>query len=196
MPNLLVWLVFGCCAQSWTFVFKRVDAVFMTFLTASVSLAGFQDIERVTTLTFSFKGFVMTPLGILTFLGTNATPWAHPTNEIWALTERASCTIRGEKLFFLHAAMMASKYVGVIDRGHITKSSFTRSVSDIAFFSLKWWSLGTATTNWSCINAFEDINGNRFMAIVKKVTTDGKLALLQNDDKIHHYEVEEIKMLF
>jgi BirA family biotin operon repressor/biotin-[acetyl-CoA-carboxylase] ligase len=44
--------------------------------------------------------------------------------------------------------------------------------------------------------AFEDINGNRFMAIVKKVTTDGKLALLQNDDKIHHYEVKEIKMLF
>jgi hypothetical protein len=34
------------------------------------------------------------------------------------------------------------------------------------------------------------------MAIVKKVTTDGKLALLQNDDKIHHYEVKEIKMLF
>jgi len=59
---------------------------------------------------------------------------------------------------------------------------------------------------WICYNsflfkrakdvAFEDINGNRFMAIVKKVTTDGKLALLQNDDKIHHYEVKEIKMLF
>jgi BirA family transcriptional regulator, biotin operon repressor / biotin---[acetyl-CoA-carboxylase] ligase len=44
--------------------------------------------------------------------------------------------------------------------------------------------------------AFEDKNGKRFMAIVKKVTTDGKLALLQNDDKIHHYEVKEIKMLF
>lgn len=44
--------------------------------------------------------------------------------------------------------------------------------------------------------AFEDNNGNRFMAIVKKVTTDGKLALLQNDDKMHQYEVKEIKMLF
>ena len=44
--------------------------------------------------------------------------------------------------------------------------------------------------------AFEDKNGKRFMAIVKKVTTDGKLALLQNDDKIHHYKVKEVKMLY
>ena len=44
--------------------------------------------------------------------------------------------------------------------------------------------------------AFEDKSGKRFMAIVKKVTTDGKLALLQSDDKIHQYEVKEIKMLF
>jgi BirA family biotin operon repressor/biotin-[acetyl-CoA-carboxylase] ligase len=44
--------------------------------------------------------------------------------------------------------------------------------------------------------AFEDKEGNRFMAIVKKITRDGKLALLQNDDKIHNYEVKELKMLF
>jgi BirA family biotin operon repressor/biotin-[acetyl-CoA-carboxylase] ligase len=44
--------------------------------------------------------------------------------------------------------------------------------------------------------AFEDKSGKRFMAIVKKITTDGKLTLLQNDDKIHQYEVKEIKMLF
>jgi BirA family biotin operon repressor/biotin-[acetyl-CoA-carboxylase] ligase len=43
--------------------------------------------------------------------------------------------------------------------------------------------------------AFEGKDGKRFMAIVKKVTNDGKLALLQNDDKIHHYEVKEIKTL-
>jgi BirA family biotin operon repressor/biotin-[acetyl-CoA-carboxylase] ligase len=43
---------------------------------------------------------------------------------------------------------------------------------------------------------FENKHGKRFMGIIKNVTRDGKLALLQNDDKIYHYEVKEIQMLF
>jgi len=43
--------------------------------------------------------------------------------------------------------------------------------------------------------AFENKEGQRFMGIIKKVTPEGKLALLQDDDLIHYYEVKEIKML-
>ena len=45
-------------------------------------------------------------------------------------------------------------------------------------------------------SAFEDKMGNRFMGIIKKVTNDGKLEVLLEDDSIAHYEVKEIKMLF
>jgi BirA family biotin operon repressor/biotin-[acetyl-CoA-carboxylase] ligase len=48
--------------------------------------------------------------------------------------------------------------------------------------------------NYPC--PFEDKNGKRFMGIIKSVTHDGRLALLQDDDIIHYYEVKEIKMLF
>ncbi|WP_333600277.1 biotin--[acetyl-CoA-carboxylase] ligase [Flavobacterium sp.] len=44
--------------------------------------------------------------------------------------------------------------------------------------------------------AFEDSIGNRFMGIIESVTRDGKLALLQEDDLLHHYEVKAIKMLY
>jgi len=44
--------------------------------------------------------------------------------------------------------------------------------------------------------AFEDSNGHRFMGIIESVTRDGKLALLQEDDLLHHYEVKAIKMLY
>ena len=43
--------------------------------------------------------------------------------------------------------------------------------------------------------AFEDKMGNRFMGIIKKVTRDGKLEMLLEDDSITHFEVKEIKML-
>ncbi len=43
--------------------------------------------------------------------------------------------------------------------------------------------------------AFEDANGHRFMGIIQDVTREGKLAVLQEDDLEHYYEVKEIKML-
>ncbi|MCF6129960.1 biotin--[acetyl-CoA-carboxylase] ligase [Flavobacterium sp. AS60] len=43
---------------------------------------------------------------------------------------------------------------------------------------------------------FEDKNGNRFMGIIKKVTRDGKLEVLLDNDTVTHYDVKEIKMLF
>lgn len=45
-------------------------------------------------------------------------------------------------------------------------------------------------------SAFEDKMGNRFMGIIKKVTQDGKLEVVLEDDSIAHYEVKEIKMLY
>ena len=44
-------------------------------------------------------------------------------------------------------------------------------------------------------SVYEDIKGNRFMGIIKKVTRDGKLEVLLNNDKITHFEVKEVKML-
>lgn len=44
--------------------------------------------------------------------------------------------------------------------------------------------------------AFEDKMGNRFMGIIKKVTLDGKLEVLLEDDRITHFEVKEVKMLY
>ena len=43
---------------------------------------------------------------------------------------------------------------------------------------------------------FEDKNGNRFMGIIKKVTRDGKLEVLLEDDSITLFEVKELKMLY
>jgi BirA family biotin operon repressor/biotin-[acetyl-CoA-carboxylase] ligase len=43
---------------------------------------------------------------------------------------------------------------------------------------------------------FEDKNGNRFMGIVKKVTRDGKLEVISEDDSILYFEVKEVKMLY
>ena len=44
-------------------------------------------------------------------------------------------------------------------------------------------------------SAFEDKGGNRFMGIIKKVTRDGKLEVLLEDDSVTHFEVKDIKML-
>ncbi|MEO5777997.1 MAG: biotin--[acetyl-CoA-carboxylase] ligase [Flavobacterium sp.] len=43
---------------------------------------------------------------------------------------------------------------------------------------------------------FEDKLGNRFMGIIKKVTRDGKLEVLLNDDSIKYFEVKDVKMLY
>lgn len=43
---------------------------------------------------------------------------------------------------------------------------------------------------------FEDNEGKRFMGIIKKVTRDGKLEVLLEDDTIVYYEVKEVKMLY
>jgi BirA family biotin operon repressor/biotin-[acetyl-CoA-carboxylase] ligase len=45
-------------------------------------------------------------------------------------------------------------------------------------------------------SAFEGKMGNRFMGIIKKVTQDGKLEVLLEDDSVAHYELKEIKMLY
>ena len=43
---------------------------------------------------------------------------------------------------------------------------------------------------------FEDNEGKRFMGIIKKVTRDGKLKVLLENDSLAHFEVKEIKMLY
>lgn len=43
---------------------------------------------------------------------------------------------------------------------------------------------------------FEDKSGNRFMGIIKKVTRDGKLEVLLNDDNLIHFDVKDVKMLY
>lgn len=45
-------------------------------------------------------------------------------------------------------------------------------------------------------SAFEDQMGNRFMGIIQKVTKDGRLEVLLEDDSLAYYEVKEIKMLY
>ena len=43
---------------------------------------------------------------------------------------------------------------------------------------------------------FEAKNGSRFMGIIKKVTRDGKLEVILEDDSILYFEVKEVKMLY
>ena len=45
-------------------------------------------------------------------------------------------------------------------------------------------------------SAFEDKMGNRFMGMIKKVSQDGKLEVLLEDDSLVHYEVKDVKMLY
>lgn len=44
--------------------------------------------------------------------------------------------------------------------------------------------------------AFEDIEKNRFMAIIKGVSSNGKLQLLLEDDSTNEYDIKEIQMLY
>ncbi len=46
-----------------------------------------------------------------------------------------------------------------------------------------------------CPSPFEDKMGNRFMGIIKKVTQDGKLEVLLEDDSLKYFDVKDIKML-
>jgi len=46
------------------------------------------------------------------------------------------------------------------------------------------------------VSTFESVDGNRFVGKIKEVTRDGKLAVLQEDDSIHFYDIKEIKMLY
>ena len=43
---------------------------------------------------------------------------------------------------------------------------------------------------------FEDKSGKQFMGIIQKVTYDGKLEVLLDDDTITYFEVKEVKMLY
>lgn len=43
---------------------------------------------------------------------------------------------------------------------------------------------------------FEDSNKNRFMGIIQKVSEEGKLVILLNDDSLKLYGIKEITMLF
>ncbi len=45
-------------------------------------------------------------------------------------------------------------------------------------------------------SAFEDSEGKRFMGIIKKVTREGKLEVLREDDSTTCYEVKQLKMLY
>jgi BirA family biotin operon repressor/biotin-[acetyl-CoA-carboxylase] ligase len=44
--------------------------------------------------------------------------------------------------------------------------------------------------------AFEDAEKNRFMAIIKGVSSNGKLQLLLEDDSTNEYDIKEIQMLY
>lgn len=44
--------------------------------------------------------------------------------------------------------------------------------------------------------AFETTNGNRFMGIIERVTHDGKLELLLEDDSVEKFGIKEIQMLY
>lgn len=44
--------------------------------------------------------------------------------------------------------------------------------------------------------AFELPEGTRFMGIIQKVTREGKLAVLLNDDSVVHYGLKEVKLLY
>ena len=45
-------------------------------------------------------------------------------------------------------------------------------------------------------SAFENRLGERFMGIIQRVTRDGKLEVLLEDDKLDYFEVKEVKMLY
>jgi BirA family biotin operon repressor/biotin-[acetyl-CoA-carboxylase] ligase len=45
-------------------------------------------------------------------------------------------------------------------------------------------------------SAFEDKTGKQFMGIIKKVSNEGKLEVVLEDDSIAHFEIKEIKMLY
>lgn len=44
--------------------------------------------------------------------------------------------------------------------------------------------------------AFEFADGTRFMGIIQKVTREGKLAVLLNDDSVVYYDLKEVKLLY
>ena len=44
--------------------------------------------------------------------------------------------------------------------------------------------------------AFEDIEKKRFMAIIKGVSSNGKLQLLLEDDSTNEYDIKELQMLY
>lgn len=45
-------------------------------------------------------------------------------------------------------------------------------------------------------SAFEDNEGKRFMGIIRKVTRDGKLEVMLEDDSITHFDVKQVKLLY
>jgi BirA family biotin operon repressor/biotin-[acetyl-CoA-carboxylase] ligase len=45
-------------------------------------------------------------------------------------------------------------------------------------------------------SAFEDKTGKQFMGIIQKVSNDGRLEIVLEDDSIAHFEIKEIKMLY
>ena len=46
------------------------------------------------------------------------------------------------------------------------------------------------------VSAFESVTGNRFVGKIQKVTRDGKLAVLLEDDSVQFFDVKEVKMLY
>ena len=46
------------------------------------------------------------------------------------------------------------------------------------------------------VSAFESVSGNRFVGKIQKVTKDGKLEVLMEDDSVTFFDVKEVKMLY
>ena len=46
------------------------------------------------------------------------------------------------------------------------------------------------------VSAFEDVNGNRFVGKIIKVTVDGKLNVALEDDSTVNFDIKEVKMLY
>ncbi|MQP25827.1 biotin--[acetyl-CoA-carboxylase] ligase [Flavobacterium sp. LMO8] len=46
------------------------------------------------------------------------------------------------------------------------------------------------------VSSFESVSGNRFVGKIQKVTKDGKLEVLLEDDSVAFFDVKEVKMLY
>ena len=59
-----------------------------------------------------------------------------------------------------------------------------------------WYAYHAILFKKDVVSAFESVSGNRFVGKIQKVTKEGKLAVLLEDDSIQFFDVKEVKMLY